>query len=107
MGNQDLINRLRRMTGEDDVSKYTSTDMQIYLDEAGGDLNQAAATIWDEKASAYADLVNISESGSSRSNSDLFDHAVEQRKRYQGLVDAASPSTDAGQASTTRAIVRA
>lgn len=105
MASDDLL-RLRRMTGEDDVSKYTNADMQNFIDDAGGNLNKAAAVIWGEKASSYADLVNITEAGSSRSNSDLFDHADKLRRMYQGLVDDEETPVAGVGSSTTRAIVR-
>jgi hypothetical protein len=104
MADNDAYLRLRRMTGEVDLSVYTNTDLDLFLQDAGGDLNVAAALIWGEKASSYADLVNISEAGSSRNNSDLFKHAKEQQAYFSGLggveVDASvTPST-------TRRIVR-
>jgi hypothetical protein len=97
--------RLRRMTGEAEEahSRYSNTDLELYLADAGDDFNLAAATIWAEKASAYADLVNMSEAGSSRSNSDLFTHAKEQQAHYEGIAGTGA-ATQAS--STTRRIVR-
>lgn len=103
MPSNDDILRLRRMTGEVDASAYTNTDMTQYIEEAGS-LNAAAAIIWGEKASAYADLVNITEAGSSRSNSDLYRHAVERQAYFTAL---ASEAPAAAASSTTRRIVRA
>jgi hypothetical protein len=77
---------LRRATGEDDPeSKYSNTDLDVYIDAAGGDLDLAAARIWRNKMSDYADLVDISEAGSSRKNSDLFNHAREQADYFDGI----------------------
>jgi hypothetical protein len=99
--------RLRRMTGEAEEahSRYSNTDLELYLADAGDDFNLAAATIWAEKASAYADLVNINEAGSSRSNSDLFKHAKEQQTHYESMAGTGSAQTVQG--TTTRRIVRA
>ena len=106
MANNDQYLQLRRMTGESDPeSSYTNTDLDVYISRAAGDLPAAAALIWGEKASDHADLVNISEAGSSRANSDLFKHAIEQRDYYSGLSGTgAADVSSAG--TTTRRIVR-
>lgn len=103
MANNDDYLRLKRMTGEDDSTKYTNADLEIFIRSAGGDINLAASTIWAEKASDYADLVNITEAGSSRSNSDLFKHAADMRDHF---LSVSGPAVAAAKASTTRRIVR-
>lgn len=85
MADNDVYTNLRRMTGEVDSDTYTNVDLEMFLERAAGDLNIAAALIWGEKASAYADLVDISEAGSSRKNSDLFKHSKEQQTYFEGL----------------------
>lgn len=108
MPNNDDYLRLRRMSGETDSDSYTNTDLDTYLERAGGDMAGAASLIWGEKASDYADLVNQSEAGSSRSNSDLFKHAVEQRDYFNGIaVTPVIPTGTEASTSTTRRIVRA
>jgi hypothetical protein len=105
MATNDDYLRLRRMTGEVDSKTYTDTDMREFLTLAGDDMNLAASAIWREKASAYADLVNMAEAGSSRSNSDLFKHAKEQEVSF--LAASSSGVVDSGGGwSTTRPIVR-
>lgn len=105
MASQDDYLRLRRMTGEDDSTKYSDTDLEIFIERAGGDLAGAASLLWGEKAGDYADLVNISEAGSSRSNSDLFKHAVEQRDYFNSIaVVPLAPTSE--HTTTTRRIVR-
>lgn len=106
MATNDDYLRLRRMTGEDDSTKYTNADLDIFISDAGGDINLAASVIWAEKAADYADLVNISEAGSSRSNSDLFKHAADQRDHFRSIADATS-GAGIPTATTTRPIVRA
>lgn len=105
MANNDDYLRLRRMAGEVDSDTYTNADLDIFIANASGDLNSAASLIWGEKASSYADLVNISEAGSSRSNSDLYKQAKQQEQYYSGLADASA--TAAAGYSTTRPIKRA
>lgn len=106
MATEDELNRLRRMTGEtENIKGYTDTQIDVMLSQAGGDLNAVAAIIWGEKASDYADLVNISEAGSSRSNSDLFKHAREQADYFKGLADSTA-GVGIPTSSTTRRIER-
>lgn len=104
MATNDEYLQLRRMTGEVGSSTYTDADLDIFI-TTSGDLNAAAAAIWAEKAAAYADLVNISEAGSSRSNSDLFKHAADQRDHF-AAVAAATVAVSTG-STTTRPIQRA
>lgn len=106
MAEQDVLDRLRRMTGETEDNKgYTDTQLVAILAENGNSLNLAASVIWGEKASDYADLVNISEAGSSRSNSDLFKHASEQADRFRAIADGET-GTALPLSSTTRRIER-
>lgn len=104
MASNDEYLQLRRKTGEVDSDTYTDTDLDIFIERSAGDLDGAAAMIWGEKASAYADLVTISEAGSSRQNSDLFKHAIEQRDYFAGA-SGTTPEATVG-TSTTRRIVR-
>lgn len=105
MATDDQYLRLRRMTGEVGSKTYTNTDLDLYINDAAGDLNVAASRIWGEKASDYADLVNMTEAGSSRSNSDLFQHAKSQQEYFSALGgEVAVVNTGS---STTRRIVRA
>lgn len=108
MATNDDILRLRRMTGEVGSKTYTETDLAEFISLAGSDLNLAASAIWREKASGYADLVNMTEAGSSRSNSDLFKHAKEQEATFLGASSGGGvdPATGGSGWSTTRPIVR-
>ena len=93
MATEEQIARLRRMTGETDSTAYTNTELEQMINEHAGDLNIAASRVWGEKASDYADLVNMSEAGSSRSNSDLFAHAKAQQDYFQSIsVEADVPT---------------
>lgn len=95
--------RLRRATGEVGSSAYTDEDLDYFLDQSSGDTDAAAALVWREKASGYAEMVDITEAGSSRKNSDLFKNAISQAEYFEST----TPSTEAGTFSTTRRIVRA
>lgn len=48
------------------------------------DVNTAAATVWEGKAAGFANLVDVSESGSSRKMSDLYKNAVAMASYYRG-----------------------
>lgn len=76
MASEVEVSRLRRMT---DVSSsdlvYTSDLLSNLIDEIG--FEQAASSIWKEKAAGYASLVDTSESGSSRSLSQLSKQALD------------------------------
>lgn len=78
----------------------TEADLMVLLDRlqnADGSLNfnATAANIWNQKAAAYAGLVDVSESGSSRKFSDLYKNALAMAKKYEDedttvVVDTAS-----------------
>lgn len=53
------------------------------------DLRLYAALIWEAKAADTTELVNVSESGSSRNMSQVFDHAVKMAERFR----APAPTT--------------
>lgn len=46
------------------------------------DTRAVAGAVWESKAAEYVGLVNVSESGSSRSMGEKFDHAVTMAKRF-------------------------
>lgn len=107
MATSEQIAELRRMTSEpDDSNGYTATVLGDLIDSKGGDLNLSAASVWQEKASTYSEMVDISEAGSSRKNSQLMSNALNMAKHYSA--EAASeepvPGTDIP---TTTPIVRA
>lgn len=105
---EETIGLLRQMIGSTDM-----TDAQlamILVENMGEDgtfnLNYSAASVWTFKASSYAELVNVSESGSSRNLGDLHKNALLMAARYRSDGDPA-PLPDANlRRSRTRAIVR-
>lgn len=100
---EETILALRRLIA-DTVEPYDFTDEQLdgYLIRADSDLKIAAATIWREKAALYAELVDITEAGSSRKNSDLYKRALEQAEVLDPPVD---PTATRG--TVVRSITRA
>lgn len=90
MASAEAINALRRMIN--DVSEpfdYSTEDLNARLD-SGLSPDAISATVWREKAAKFSELVDISESGSSRKLSDLRKGALEQAAYYDGLVAEAS-----------------
>lgn len=83
-GSWDAVRRIRGYVGEPDSDTYTDS-MILGIYQAEGSVNAAAARIWREKAAAYADLVNTSESGSSRSLGDLQKKALDMADQFTTL----------------------
>jgi hypothetical protein len=96
--------QLRRMIG-DSTEPYTFTDEEIdeMLTASDGDLRAAAATYWYGRSTEFSQMVDITEAGSTRKNSDLFKNALALAKQFDDddevVVDETPPST-------TRRIVR-
>lgn len=67
---------------------WTDERITVFVDEADN-LHLAAADMWGVKAGTAAGLVNVSESGSSRSLSDLLRQAREMEAYYRQRGEAA------------------
>jgi len=79
------LETIRRMTALDpDDPTYTDSLVGGMIDDLG--MEAAIVQIWREKAAGVAELVDITESGSSRSLSKL-------RDAYLGMADALKPVT--------------
>lgn len=73
MASIDEIAELRRAIKEpDNVEPYTDDELGRLIDTYG--INGAAGRVWREKATNVANLVDISEGGSTRKQSQLFDN---------------------------------
>lgn len=96
--------QLRRMIG-DATEPYTYDDAQIdeWLTETEGDPRAAAASFWYNKSTEYSEMVDITEAGSSRKNSDLFKNALALAKQFD---DSDDNPVETVTPSTTRRIVR-
>lgn len=79
------IERLRSFVDEPiETDDWPDIKLGSFIDDAADDLMAAAAEVWAAKASAYASLVNVSESGSSRSLGNLMDNALKMSSYYRG-----------------------
>jgi len=90
--------QLRRMIDEPDATTYSDAELATRA-AAGSNLYAAARDIWVEKAAGAAALVNISEGGSTRAMSQVYDH-------YKDMVNFYSELASAGSGSTTGAVLR-
>jgi hypothetical protein len=61
---------------------FSNHDLQLILNEGGGDINSAASIAWRAKAAHYAELIDIDESGSSRALSQKFHQAQEMADNF-------------------------
>jgi len=95
--------QLRLLIG-DAEEPYTFSDTEIdnMLTATDGDVRAAASGYWYTKAVSYSEMVDISEAGSSRKNSDLFKNAMALAQQY----DDSTATGDVAVTSTTRRIVR-
>jgi hypothetical protein len=81
MATEAQVSRLRRMIDEASTDTYSDSDLSSIID-ISENLELAASDIWMEKAASLARLVNVSESGSSRSLSDLHKNALLMSSNY-------------------------
>lgn len=83
---EELLTFRDYINESDDTNGWTEGKLTSYLTKYST-LYRAAAAVWSVKASGYAELVNVSESGSSRSLGDLFERAQRMASYYKGLAD--------------------
>lgn len=84
-----------------ETDDWTDVNVARYIDRAvsATPTLEAAAEIWAVKAGKYAQLVNVSESGSSRQLGSLMDNALKMESYYRGRVvsvAASPPATPSG-----------
>lgn len=81
--------RLRQLIDElDPDGEWPDELLETILDEtanADGSVNlrKAASEIWESKAATFISLVDVAESGSSRRNSQAFDHAQKMAAMFR------------------------
>lgn len=85
------IAALRLLIAEPDVETYTDAMLGAEIDADDGDLNKAAFNIWTQKAARSAELVDISEGGSSRKMGDIYEQALSMAKHFAGLIIGGEP----------------
>lgn len=101
MASADEVLQLRKLLSDDEEPyQFTDEELGAAIDDLG--MNASAAEYWRRKSASYAEMVTVSESGSSRQLSDLSKNAIEMSKYFDGLVTAAG----GGVRPTTRRIVR-
>lgn len=85
MADEDAIRRLRMLINQpDDVPPYTDEYLGELIDSFGGNINRSAATVWSQKASQYAELVNVQEGASRRELGSLYEQAMAMVRFYDG-----------------------
>jgi hypothetical protein len=106
MATSDQIAMLRTLIDEaDDADPYTDDALSSAIDVAGGDINKAAYYQWVNKAAGLSSLVDITEGGSTRRNSQAYTNAQGMVKHFAAYAPS-DPSNMGGRTSRTRAIVR-
>jgi hypothetical protein len=86
MATADEVAAFRLLIAEPDETTYSDAALSGILDSASS-VNAAAATIWTQKAAAAATLVNVSESGSSRSLGDIQRNALAMAKVFTDAIE--------------------
>lgn len=86
MATAEEVAALRLLIAEPDSDKYTDQQLSDILDAALTDMNKAAYEIWIQKAASAAELVDISEGGSSRKMGDIYEQALAMAKFFEGKV---------------------
>jgi hypothetical protein len=88
MADENQIAELRLLVGEpDDSNGWTDEQLAAAIDVTGT-LEGAAARVWSSKAATFSQLVDVSESGSSRKLSDLHKNALTMAERYRNQAQA-------------------
>lgn len=93
MADATAIARLRLLINEPDATNgYTDQALGDRLDVGGGE-DLVAYQIWTEKAAKFAELVDISEGGSSRKMGDLHEQALNMATVFSQRVNGDAAPT--------------
>lgn len=89
----EQLAQVRKMIDEADATRgWTDVAINLVADrhivDGVYDLRSTSGDIWETKAAQYVEAVNISESGSSRADAAMFDHAMAMAKQF-GSTDPA------------------
>lgn len=91
MATANEVAQLRRMTDvSTDDTVYTEEILASIIDSHPS-IEAAAAQVWTEKAAKFAGSVDMSESGSSRSFSQLHKNALAMRDQMAAMADQSAP----------------
>lgn len=80
----------------------TDAEFSAVIDLNPGNMDAAAAQVWEIRAGRYHGLVNISESGSSRNMGDLHKNALAMAATYRAKLVPTDGVTSGGRAGTRR-----
>lgn len=72
MATEEQLADLKRLIGD---TEWTDADLETLIDSSSS-IEAAAAVVWESQAASYSQIVDITESGSSRKMGDLFDNAM-------------------------------
>lgn len=87
MADAGQVAEVRSNTDEPkDSEDFTNTILEGLIDAHG--VNGASAIVWRRKAAKYAELVNVSEAGSSHALGDLQKKALDMATLYEGLAQS-------------------
>lgn len=75
------ITQIRINTGAT-TDEYSDVQIQELLND-GKTVNEVSRDIWTSRAAQYSSMVNVSESGSSRSMGDLYKNALAMADRFR------------------------
>lgn len=104
MASPDEIARLRRLINEpEDAAPYTNQYLESLIDAANGDVTVAAYNVWTDKTAEFSTLVDISEGGSSRKQSQAFTNAQAMAAHFRSLIGGVD---DGARVSRTRKVDR-
>lgn len=94
MATAEQIAALRRLIAESDESTYTDQVLSDLIDASDGNLNTVAYEVWTEKAAAAANLVDVTEGGSSRKMGELHEQALNMAEMFRNrALEATTPPT--------------
>ena len=102
---EDLIGQFRLLTGitEQDIN---DDDLWLVLEANDGDINLSAAVFYDRLAAQYSRLVDVSESGSSRSLGSLYKNANTIADSYRTKAKGSTTTSTSSGSARTRQITR-
>ena len=102
MATPTQIAELRRLINQpDNEAPWTDQVLSDMIDATEGDLNKVAGSVWTQKASSYAELVDVQEGSSRRALGSLYEQALAMAKQF-----GVSDDSTTVHRSRTRQIVR-
>jgi hypothetical protein len=108
MATPEEIAALRLLIAEpDNIAPYTDAELGARLDVAGATQYSTAYHIWNEKAAGAANLVDISEGGSSRKMGDVYEQFLSMAERMRiAAISPTDPPTEFGTGIRVRKLTR-